>query len=154
MSKDTHQNETLIRQLHDEFEAALKAKDMDRIMAQYAPDVIAFDAVGALQFKGAPEYRAHWERCFEHCPGDGFFEVHELHVEVSSELGYSRMLNHCGGPNAEGQMQTAWMRATRVWGRRNGEWRVIHEHFSMPFDMETGQVCMTQESAPQQEEMG
>ena len=53
------------------------------------------------------------------------------------------MLTHCGGPNAEGEMQTAWMRGTRVWARRDGEWKVIHEHFSMPFDMETGQVCMS-----------
>ena len=30
-----------------------------------------------------------------------------------------------------------------LWARRDGEWKVIHEHFSMPFDMETGQVCMS-----------
>ena len=98
-------------------------------MAQYAPEVVAFDAVGALQFKGVPEYRAHWQRCFEFCQGEGFFETHELHVDVGGELACSRMLSHCGGPNAEGEMQSAWMRGTRVWARRGGDWKVIHEHF-------------------------
>ena len=143
MNNTTRQDETAIRQLHDAFEQAIGAKDLDRIMAQYAPDVVAFDAVGALQFKGVAEYRAHWQRFFEFCQGEGFFETHELHVDVGGELACSRMLSHCGGPNAEGEMQTAWMRGTRVWARRDGEWKVIHEHFSMPFDMETGQVCMS-----------
>jgi ketosteroid isomerase-like protein len=143
MSTETRQDETAIRQLHEDFEQAIGAKDLDRIMAQYAPEVVAFDAVGALQFKGVPEYRVHWQRCFEFCQGEGFFETHELHVDVGGELACSRMLTHCGGPNAEGEMQSAWMRGTRVWARRGGDWKVIHEHFSMPFDMETGQVCMS-----------
>lgn len=151
---DNHHEETRIRELHEEFETALKAKDLDRIIAQYDPDVIAFDAVGALQFVGLADYRAHWERCFEHCQGEGFFETHELHVTASGDMAYSRMLNHCGGPNAEGQMQTAWMRGSRIWAKRDGQWKVIHEHFSMPFDVETGQVCMSQEPSADQQRTG
>lgn len=145
MNEQQHQDAARIRQLHQEFERAIAAKDLDRILAQYADDLVAFDAVGPLQFKGVADYRAHWQRCFEFCQGEGFFETHELHVEVGGELAYSRMLNHCGGPNAEGQMQSAWMRGSRVWARRDGDWKVIHEHFSMPFDMQTGQVCMDAE---------
>ncbi len=70
---DNHHEETRIRELQEEFENALKAKDLDRIIAQYDPDVVAFDAIGALQFVGLADYRAHWERCFEHCQGEGFF---------------------------------------------------------------------------------
>jgi ketosteroid isomerase-like protein len=151
MTHDIRQDESRIRQLHEAFERDTKAKDLDRIMAQYADDLVAFDAIGALQFKGVDEYRAHWQRCFEFCQGEGFFETHELHVTVGGELAYSRMLNHCGGPNAEGEMQTGWMRGTRVWARRGGDWKVIHEHFSMPFDMETGQVCMSQEPSSGQQ---
>lgn len=154
MTQDIRQDERRIRELHEAFEHETKSRNLDRIMNQYADEVVAFDAVGALQFKGRDEYRAHWQRCFEHCPGEGFFETHELHVMVSGDMAYSRMLNHCGGPNAEGQMQTAWMRASRVWGRRDGDWKVIHEHFSMPFDMETGQVCMSQEPSSGQRQTG
>ena len=54
MNSETRQDELAIRQLHETFEQATAAKDLDRIMAQYADDVVAFDAVGALQFKGVP----------------------------------------------------------------------------------------------------
>jgi len=145
MNEQKQHDEARIRQLHEEFERAIAAKDLDRILAQYADELVAFDAIGPLQFKGVADYRAHWQRCFEFCQGEGFFETHELHVEVGGELAYSRMLNHCGGPNAEGQMQSAWMRGSRVWARRDGDWKVIHEHFSMPFDMQAGQVCMDAE---------
>jgi len=154
MTQDIRQDESRIRQLHEAFERDIKTKALDPIMAQYADDLVAFDAVGALQFKGVDEYRAHWQRCFEFCQGEGFFETHELHVTVVGDLAYSRMLNHCGGPNAEGEMQTGWMRGTRVWTRRDGDWKVIHEHFSMPFDMESGQVCMSQEPSSDQQQAG
>ena len=142
MSTETRQDETAIRQLHEDFEQAIGAKDLDRIMAQYAPEVVAFDAVGALQFKGVPEYRAHWQRCFEFCQGEGFFETHELHVDVGGELACSRMLSHCGGPNAEGEMQTRGC-AAPVSGRGAAATGRSSMSTSMPFDMETGQVCMS-----------
>jgi len=153
MTHDIRQDESRIRELHKAFERDTKAKDLERVMAQYADDLVAFDAIGALQFKGLDDYRAHWQRCFEFCQ-EGFFEGHELHVTVGGDLAYSRMIIHCGGSNAEGEMQTAWMRGSRVWARRDGDWKVIHEHFSMPFDMATGQVSMPQAPSSEQQRTG
>lgn len=132
--------DTRIRELMAEFEQAVGAKDLDRIMAQYAPEVVAFDAVGELQFKGIEAYRAHWQRCFDFCSGGGFFETHEIRVIAGGDLAFSHALSHCGGPNEKGEMQTAWMRGTRCWRRQDDDWKVVHEHFSMPFDMASGQV--------------
>lgn len=138
---DTQSGEARIRQLTEEFELAVRARDLDRIMLQYAPDVVAFDAVGELQFKGTEAYRAHWLRCFDFCQGDSFFETHDIQITASGDLAFSHALNHCGGANDKGEMQTGWMRGTRCWRRQDGDWKVVHEHFSMPFDMVSGQVC-------------
>jgi len=132
--------EARIRERMAEFQQAVKVKDLDRIMAQYAPDVVAYDAVGELQFKGIEAYRAHWQRCFDFCQGEGFFELGDVEVIASGDLAFSYSLNHCGGPNEKGEMQTAWMRGTRCWRLQDGDWQVVHEHFSMPFDMASGQV--------------
>lgn len=132
--------EARIRELTNEWERAVCAKDLDRIMSQYAGDVLAFDAVGTLQFKGAEAYRQHWQKCFEFCQGEGFFEISELGVHASADLAYSHFLNHCGGTNEKGEMQTGWMRGTRCWHRQGNDWKVVHEHFSMPFDMASGQI--------------
>ena len=42
-----------IRGLLDDWVKAARAKDIDGIMATYAPDILAFDAIAQLQFKGA-----------------------------------------------------------------------------------------------------
>lgn len=133
-------DEARIRELTNEWERAIGAKDLDRIMSQYAADVLAFDAVGPLQFKGAEAYRQHWQNCFEFCQGEGFFEISELDVHASADLAYSHFLSHCGGTNEKGEMQTGWMRSSRCWRRQGGDWKVVHEHFSMPFDMASGQI--------------
>ena len=139
-STENQTGEARIRELTNEWERAVCAKDLDRIMAQYATDVLAFDAVGPLQFKGAEAYRQHWQNCFEFCQGDGFFEISELGIHASADLAYSHFLNHCGGTNEKGEMQTGWMRGSRCWRRQGNDWKVVHEHFSMPFDMASGQI--------------
>ncbi|WP_181296193.1 nuclear transport factor 2 family protein [Pseudomonas sp. Q2-TVG4-2] len=140
-ASDTQNGEARIRELTAEFQQAVGVKDLDRIMSQYAPDVVAFDAVGELQFKGIEAYRAHWQRCFDFCQGDGFFETQDVSITASGDLAFSHSLSHCGGTNDKGEMQTAWMRGTRCWRLQGGDWKVVHEHFSMPFDMESGQAC-------------
>jgi uncharacterized protein (TIGR02246 family) len=137
---ENQNGEARIRELTGEWERAIGTKDLDRIMSQYAADVLAFDAVGPLQFKGVEAYREHWQKCFEFCQGEGHFNVNELTVRASDDLAYSHLLSHCGGTNEKGEMQSGWMRGTRCWRRQDGDWKVVHEHFSMPFDMASGEV--------------
>ncbi|MBL8444372.1 MAG: hypothetical protein JNK52_10035, partial [Zoogloeaceae bacterium] len=47
-----HTEAELRTQLED-WARAVRAKDIDRIFAHYAPDIVAFDAIAQLQFKGA-----------------------------------------------------------------------------------------------------
>lgn len=60
--------QTAITQLYDSWLAAVRAQDVDAIMAHYVEDVLAFDAILALQFRGKPAYRKHWQMCMEMCP--------------------------------------------------------------------------------------
>ncbi len=55
-------NEAQIRKLIDEWATAFRAKEIDRIMSCYAPEIVAFDVVPPLQYKGADEYRQDWEK--------------------------------------------------------------------------------------------
>jgi len=107
-------------------------------MALYADDIVSFDAVKALQFKGKAAYRAHWQECLEMCPGPHIFEFHELDIEASQEVAFAHWLAHCGGTNDKGETQACWMRVTACYRQESGLWQIIHEHWSAPFDMMTG----------------
>lgn len=132
--------ESEIRALIDSWTQAFLAKDLDGIMAHYAPDIVAFDAVLALQVKGQEAYRAHWEKCLGFCQGPIEFKLHELSITAGDDIAFSHSLSHCGGPNAQGEIQASWMRGTVCYRKLGGQWKVVHEHFSAPFDMETGKA--------------
>jgi uncharacterized protein (TIGR02246 family) len=129
-----------VRTLIDGWLEAVKARDLDKIMSNYTSEVLAFDAIAAVQFKGRDAYRKHWVACFEMCPGEGVMEIHDLGIETSGDLAFAHYLMRCGGPDASGEMKTGWMRVTVCLRKTGGSWLITHEHFSMPADMESGKV--------------
>lgn len=134
------QAETEIRQLIDNWIQALLAKDLDRIMAHYTPDIVAFDAIAALQFKGIEAYREHWAQCLTFCEGEMKFELHELNITTGEDVAFSHSLSNCGGTNENGEEQACWMRGTVCYRKLGDKWLVTHEHFSAPCDMESGKA--------------
>lgn len=135
-------DDTQIRELIDVWADAVRAKDVDRIMSLYAPNLLSFDAISQLQFKGADAYWAHWETCMTYCPGPMVFEIHELNVAAAEDVAFAHFLNHCGGTTEQGEEQSGWMRATVCYRRTQGAWKIAHEHFSAPFEMETGKALL------------
>jgi uncharacterized protein (TIGR02246 family) len=134
--------ETQIRELIDDWAEAARAKDIDAIFAHYAPDIVAFDGIGQLQFKGTDAYRKHWEACLAMCSGPMIFEVHDLDIEGRDDLAFGHYLSRCGGTGADGKEQAGWFRVTVCWRKTNGRWQVAHEHFSAPFDPESGKALL------------
>ena len=116
--------------------------DIEAIMALYHADIRSFDAILAIQVSGEKAYRAHWKKCMESCPAEPFFEMHDLVVEASDSLAVSHSLTHCGA-TVEGEKQGGWMRCTHVWKRDGGQWKIVHEHFSCPFNPEDMSLIMT-----------
>ena len=132
--------EAKIRELIDHWANAARTSDLDGIMSHYAPDIVAFDAIAQLQFKGKDAYRKHWEACQSMCSGSMIFEVHQLHIAARDDLAFGHYLSRCGGTGPDGVEKVGWMRATVCCRKINGRWLVVHEHFSAPFDMETSKA--------------
>lgn len=133
--------EAEIRDLVETWRQAVLARDIDRIFSHYAPDIVAFDAIRELQFKGEDAYRRHWEACLSMCPQDTMiFEIHDLKIAAGEDVAFCHALNRCGGTGENGEEKSGWMRMTACYRKRNGKWLVVHEHFSAPFDMETLKV--------------
>ena len=126
--------ETELRSQLDDWARAVRAKNVDRIFAHYAPDIVAFDAIAQLQFKGADAYRKHWETCMTMCTGPMVFELHDLQITAGDDLAFVHGLNRCGGTGPDGKEMSGWMRMSACFRKQHGKWRVVHEHFSAPFD--------------------
>lgn len=142
-SHPTNTDEQKVRQLIDAWCEATRKRDLETIMACYAPDVLAFDAIAALQFRGVEAYRKHWETCLGYMPeGDFIMEAHDLEVAVEGDLAFAHYLSRCGCRDEQGNEQAGWMRATVCCRRLAQGWRIAHEHYSAPFDPESGKALL------------
>lgn len=130
-------DEQSIRALIDRWVEASCNKDVEGIMACYAPDVVAFDAIGALRFQGVDAYRKHWEYCLGFAPGDMVFRIPEMHISIGGDVAFCHYLATCGCTDADGNEEIGWVRGTVCLRRIDGRWLITHEHYSVPFDPET-----------------
>jgi ketosteroid isomerase-like protein len=67
------------------------------------------------------------------------FEMHALELSVRDDIAFGHYLSRCGGVE-DGREKTSWMRATVCLREIDGRWLIVHEHFSVPFDMQSGKA--------------
>jgi len=148
MTTETFQarDEAQIRQLIADQQSAICAKDVDRIMSFYAPDVIVFNVRPPFQTKGADAWRQIWEESLRHFPGSFGMETRDQHVVVSGDLALAHSLLRFTGMGADNDAAQTWLRTTAVYRRSEGRWQIVHEHNSVPFDPETGKPVFTLDS--------
>jgi len=134
--------ESAITELYDAWLAAVRHQDLDAVISFYTDDVLAFDAILALQFKGKEAYRKHWQACMELCPmgeKESIFEMHDLAVQSGGDIAFVHALMRCGYKEGD-RIDASWMRMSAGLQQQGGEWKIAHEHFSAPFEMPSGKA--------------
>jgi uncharacterized protein (TIGR02246 family) len=134
-----NKDEAEVRECLDQWTRALHARDLGALTALYAPDTIAFDLMPPSQVD-ASHYRQNLEHWLGAMSGPIEYEIHDLRIAAGDEVAFSHNLGHVRATRANGEKADYWVRATVGFRRYNGKWLVIHDHVSMPFDMETGKA--------------
>jgi uncharacterized protein (TIGR02246 family) len=129
-----------VQQLLATWDQAFLSHDLNQVLATYTEDVLAFDVMGPLQFKGRERYGQHWQACLDMCTGQPTVSRQDLEIEVSGDLALVHYLMHCSGTNSEGKEEGCWMRVSQNCRRQQGRWLICHEHLSVPVDMESGKA--------------
>jgi ketosteroid isomerase-like protein len=119
---------------------AVHAKDAARLVAHHAADVVAYDLLEPLQYKGVADLRRRAQQWFDGYDGPMAYEIRDLVVEAGHGVAFCHGLHHVAGTLKDGQKVDMWWRATQGFRLVDGKWRIVHEHSSLPFDMATGKV--------------
>ncbi len=123
-------NESRIRALIDTWAKAVRAKDMDGVLANHADDIVMFDVPMPLQSKGMKEYKKTWELFFDHnAGGPESFNVTELRVVASDTVAYCHALV---------KIFESKVRVTMGLRKQGGQWLIAHEHHSYPIELDSG----------------
>ena len=139
----TARDDAQIRQLMADQQRAICAKDVDRIMALYANEFVAFDVKPPYRTKGKVAWRQTWEACLPCFPDSFQIETRDLTVAVSGDLAFAYWLFRFAGKEKDHPAMRTWMRITAAYRRNRGKWRIAHEHLSVPFDPETSKAAFT-----------
>lgn len=132
-------DEQAIRDLETRFVDAFNAKDVNAIMKVYAPDVLVFDVVPPRQYVGADAYRKDWQNTFAMMPGPIKFSISDLNIAVDGDHAYSHSIQYVNSIGKDGKPITLNVRVTDVYKKTADNWQIVHEHVSVPVDLETGQ---------------
>jgi uncharacterized protein (TIGR02246 family) len=128
-----------IRALEERFVAAMKAKDLDAIMKVYAPGqtLFVFDVIPPRQYVGAAAYRKDWQTFLDSFEGPITVELSDLDVAADRNLAFSHSIQRVAGTDKQGKKLDLTVRVTDVYKKARGRWLIIHEHVSVPVDLDT-----------------
>jgi PhnB protein len=129
-------DEAEIRGLIKSWTEALHAKDVERVVSHYTPDLLAFDLAPPLAGRGIEPYRQGLQAWFPTWRGPIGLEITELAIRIGGDVAWSTSLNHLTGTRTNGEATDVWVRATVGFVKAGGRWRVAHEHVSVPFYMD------------------
>lgn len=124
----TENNESQIRRLVENWADAVRAQDMNGVLARHTDDIVMFDVPVPLQCRGIEEYRKTWELFFANSPGGpGSFDLAELQITAGETVAYCHAILGVLDSSA---------RLTIGLRKEGGQWRIAHEHHSYPFEIE------------------
>jgi uncharacterized protein (TIGR02246 family) len=139
-SAATPEDEKAIRELNSRFEAAVKARDIDKLMSCYVSDdsLVLFDAVPPRQYLGAKAVRKDYEDFLSVFPGTIDSKISDVKISVDTNLAYSHFIDTWTATDKDGKKVQLVFRVTDVYRKTDGKWLIVHEHISFPVDPATG----------------
>jgi uncharacterized protein (TIGR02246 family) len=121
---------------------AIRTKDIDRLMALYAPDIVYFDVVPPLQYTGAAAVRRNFLRWFDAWASAIGVDIRDVQIGASADVAVAFMLHHTSGTLKSGREVGYWVRATVSCQRSDHRWVIAHEHVSLPVDVASGMAVV------------
>ncbi len=126
-------NEQDIRTVIDRWIDAIRARDIDGVIAAHTDDIVLYDVPPPDEgVYGIDAYRTTWPEFFEWVAGGAVMELVRLDVIADGAVGYAHGLFRAGMPEDIAAHPERRLRST--FGMRNidGAWAIAHEHHSMP----------------------
>jgi len=142
---ETTLEESQIQAAMAEWQQAFCRKDVDALMALYAPDAVSFDAIPPFS-EGPESLRNKIVGCLPYFPEGFAIETRDLRWHTGGDLASAHALWHFTDLPANHPAGRHWFRSTILWRKQaDGKLRILHDHCSAPFDPYTEKVVHSPE---------
>lgn len=123
-----------IRAIFGDRTNALFGKSVDLAVKHLAEDIVSYDLDPPLVHFGPGRERL--QQWFDTWDGPIGFAMGDLTVEIGGGIAVARGLGHMTGTKTDGAKSDVWVRVTVGLARRDGVWKITHQHTSVPFHMD------------------
>ncbi|MEV0030500.1 SgcJ/EcaC family oxidoreductase [Nocardia sp. NPDC050793] len=125
--------EAQIRELIERWVAAIRAADLDAVLADHADDIVMYDVPPPNDgVRGIDAYRQTWSPFFAWLATGAVFEIVSLEVTAGDDVAFAHALLRCGTPEEFLADPDKRLRLTIGLRKIDGRWTVVHEHHSFP----------------------
>jgi uncharacterized protein (TIGR02246 family) len=125
-------DETAIRDLVENWAAAVRARDLKGILANHSPEILMFDVPRPLESKGIEAYRKTWDIFFSWADDPVVFDFSKMEISAGRDIAYVTALMRCAGTETSGERLALEFRLTMGLRKIDGQWIIEHEHHSIP----------------------
>jgi PhnB protein len=129
--------EAQVRSVAEELADAVRRKDAAAVVTLYTDDSVMFVLAPPLQVTGESSGgKEGLEEWFASWAGTIGYETRDLHVTTGGDVAFCHSLNRLSGTKQDGETVDLWHRNTLCFRKINGDWKIAHQHQSVPFYMD------------------
>ena len=128
------ENENQIRTVLDARANAIRNKNVQGVLNQFAEESVRFFLATPLQ--ATAPLKDDMESWFATWLGPIGYEIRDLQITADNDIAYCHSLSRYSGTKTDGEEPSVWFRDTLCLRKINGQWLITHAHESVPFYMD------------------
>lgn len=132
--KDKVSDETRIRDVIDSWMSAIRRKDAAALVSHHGDGYVHFSLAPPLISDGS-DVRGY-NAWFDTWHGPLGYELQDLTVKSSGDLAFCHGLARLSGDKIGERKIALWFRLTLGFRKIGSDWKLVHEHESVPFYMD------------------
>lgn len=133
MTSSVTNEEVAVRRVIEDWASAVRAKDINGVVAHHTDDVVMYDVPPPTAVRGITAYRETWPPFFEALTeGEAAFDIIELQTTAGDTVAFASALLRCGSKEELANDPAPRLRLTIGLRKVDGAWKIAHEHHSFP----------------------
>ena len=125
------EDEATLLELIAQWAKAVREENLAGIRANHDPDILMFDVPPPFLSRGLEAYMATWKIFYASQARPIAFDLEEVEITAGSDVAFATAIGHCDYVEY-GKKTDLKFRLTMGFRKKDGQWRIVHEHHSVP----------------------
>ncbi len=130
--KQPTSDEVELRGIIARWAKAVRDEDRAAIRADHDPDMLMFDVPPPFLSRGLDAYMKTWDLFFGCVPKPVEFDFEDIEITAGQDVAFATAVGKCLSRDQNGEKENLQFRLTMGFHKRDGRWRIVHEHHSLP----------------------